>query len=366
MSSRAIYEGQRAARPDQRVFILTRSAFAGIQRYASATWSGDVASSWDALAKQIPAGLNFVLSGVPWWTTDIGGFAVRRRWARPDPDPADLAEWRELNTRWFQYSTFVPLLRSHGQYPRREMWFFGEPGEPAYDTQLAFARLRYRMLPYTYSLAARVTRAHDTMMRPLVMDFADDPRVLDIGDQFLLGPALMASPVYEHGARRRGVYLPAGSDWYDFWTGEHLSGGRTIDAAAPFERLPVHVRAGSIVPMGPELQYTGERPADPLTVWVYTGADASFELYEDDGETWDYGRGAFSIVRLDWSETDRVLTVGQRRGGFEAVAAARRLRVVFVSPAAPVGHAPEVPGAVEVAYSGSPVTVRAPVARASG
>jgi alpha-D-xyloside xylohydrolase len=359
-SSRAIYEGQRSVRPDQRVFILTRSAFAGIQRYASATWSGDVAAAWDALAKQIPAGLNFSLSGVPWWTTDIGGFAVRRKWSRPDPDPADLDEWRELATRWFQFSTFAPLLRSHGQYPRREMWFFGEPGDPAYDTQLAFDRLRYRMLPYTYTLAAEVHRSHASMLRPLVMDFAGDPRVLGIGDQFLLGPALMASPVYAYRARRRDVYLPEGADWYDFWTGEHFAGGHRIHAAAPFERLPVHARAGSIVPMGPELEHTGEKPADPLTLWVYTGADARFELYEDDGVSYGYESGAFSTIPIEWSEAARRLTVGERRGTYPGMLREREVRVVFVSPGSPVGHSAEPPGARSPIYSGRPVTVQAP------
>jgi alpha-D-xyloside xylohydrolase len=359
-SSRGIYEGQRARKPDQRVFFLTRSAFAGIQRYASATWSGDVAASWDALRKQIPAGLNFSLSGVPWWTTDIGGFAVRRRWARSDPGPEAVEEWRELNTRWFQFSTFAPLLRSHGQYPRREMWYFGEAGDRAYDTQLAFDRLRYRLLPYTYTLAARVHRDHDTMMRPLVMDFREDPGARGVGDQFLLGPALMVSPVYAAGATSRPVYLPGGADWYDFWTGEHHEGGRWIDAPAPFESLPVYVRAGSIVPMGPDLQFTDERPADPLTLWIYTGRDARFELYEDDGVSYGYERGDFATIPVRWNEASGELTLGERAGDFPGMLAERQVRVVFVSPGSASGQARAVEPTSVVTYRGARVTIPAP------
>jgi alpha-D-xyloside xylohydrolase len=359
-SSQAVYEGQRSTSPDQRVFILTRSAFAGIQRYASATWSGDVAADWDSLRKQIPAGLNFALSGIPWWTTDIGGFAVRRRWAGKDPGPEAVEEWRELNTRWLQFATFTPLMRSHGQYPPREMWYFGNPGERAYDTQLAFDRLRYRMLPYTYSLAAGVSRLDGTIMRPLVMDFRDDPQVLGIGDQFLFGPALLVNPVHVRGATQREVYLPDGADWYDFWTGAFLAGGRRIAAPAPYESLPVYARAGSIVPMGPELQYTDEKPADPLTLWVYAGADAAFEIYEDDGVSYGYERGAFSTIPLRWDESSATLTIGVRHGSFPGMLGEREIRAVFVSPDAPVGHAPSVVGATTVAYAGDEVTVAAP------
>ncbi|HSD65333.1 MAG TPA: TIM-barrel domain-containing protein, partial [Vicinamibacteria bacterium] len=240
VGSQAVYEGQRSADPDKRVFILTRSAFAGAQRYASAAWSGDITSDWDTLRRQIPAGLNMALSGIPWWTTDIGGFAVPRKWARPDPRPQDVEEWRELVTRWFQFGTFCPLLRVHGQPPYREMWFFGaDEKHRAYETQLAFDRLRYRMQPYAYTVAADVTRRHGSIMRPLVMDFRDDPAALDVADQFLFGPSLLVSPVTSPGATHRSVYLPrrhsddaggAGAGWYDFWTGAHLEGGLRIDA----------------------------------------------------------------------------------------------------------------------------------------
>jgi alpha-D-xyloside xylohydrolase len=339
------------------VFILTRSAFAGIQRYASATWSGDVSSDWSSLARQIPAGLNFSLSGIPYWTTDIGGFAVPPRWATEDPTPEDVEEWRELFTRWFQYSTFCPLLRVHGQFPPREMWFFGGENHPAYQTQLAFDRLRYRMLPYVYSLAARVTRRHDTMMRALAMDFRRDPRALDIPDQFMLGPALLVNPVTTKGVRSRHVYLPRAAGWYDFWTGAFHEGGQDLDAPAPYESLPLFVKAGSILPFGPELQYTDEKPSDPITLWVYRGADAAFELYEDEGVNFDYEKGAFATIPLLWSDGQRTLTIGRREGAFPGMLEKREIRVVFVSQDEPLGHTPEPDNARTVRYTGETVTV---------
>jgi alpha-D-xyloside xylohydrolase len=303
--------------------------------------------------------LNFALSGVPWWTTDVGGFATPRRFATREPRPEDVEEWRELATRWFQYSTFAPLLRVHGQFPRREMWYFGDQSHRAYRTQLAFDRLRYRLLPYSYSLAAEVSRRHGTIMRPLVMDFREDPQVLDIGDQFLFGPALLVSPVTGSGATSRSVYLPRGAGWYDFWTGAFEAGGRRLDAAAPYESLPVYVRAGSILPLGPELQYTDEKPADPLTVWVYRGADAAFDLYEDDGVSYACERGAFATIPLRWDERAGTLTVGARAGSFPGMLARREIRVVFVARDRPLGHTPAPLAARTVRYDGSALTVSA-------
>ena len=357
-SSQAVYEGQRQADPDKRVFILTRSAFAGSQRYAAAAWSGDVSADWNSLAKQIPAGLNMSLSGIPWWTTDIGGFTVPQKWSGPNPKAEDVEEWRELVTRWFQFGTFCPLTRVHGQFPNREMWFFGDESHRAYKTQLAFDKLRYRMLPYAYTLAADVTRRNATILRPLVMDFASDTRALAIPDQFLFGPALLVSPVTKPGATRRSVYLPSGTDWYDFWTGALLQGGRTIDAPAPFETIPVHVRAGTILPMGPELQYTSEKLADPLTVWVYTGRDAAFELYEDDGLTYGYEKGASATITMRYEEASGTLTIGARAGSYPGMPQARTVRVVFVSKDRAVGHGPSPDGAREVRYEGAAVSVK--------
>lgn len=367
-SSQAVYEGQRAADPTKRVFILTRSAFAGSQRYAAASWSGDVSSDWDSLRKQIPAGLNMALSGIPWWTTDVGGFAVPRKWSGRNIRPEDVEAWRELVTRWFQYATFTPLLRVHGQFPYREMWHFGgDTKHRAYETQLAFDRLRYRMLPYSYSLAGAVTHRDATPMRPLVMDFREDPEVHGIGDQFLFGPSLLVSPVTAPGVTVRSVYLPGdesgrgpGAGWYDFWTGVHHPGGRRIDTLAPYESLPLFVRAGSILPMGPELQHTGEKPADPLTLWVYSGADASFELYEDDGTSYGYEQGLFSTIPLRWDEAMATLTIGARRGSFPGMLATRELRVVFVSRDAALPHSPTPPVARTLRYDGGSLEVPAP------
>jgi len=331
VNSEAIYEGQRAAAPDQRVFELTRSGFAGQQRYATASWSGDITSTWTAMRKQIPAGLGFALSGVPYWTLDCGGFVVPSRYV-VKPTPEDLDEWRELNTRWFEYATFLPILRVHGQAPRREMWEFGGDASPAYQAQLKFDRLRYRLLPYLYSLAGAVTQRSGTILRPLVMDFGADARARDIGDEYMFGPALLVSPVVTYKARARDVYLPTtAGGWYSLWTGAAAPAG-SMSAPAPFDAIPVYVRAGSIVPFGPELQYTNEKPADPITVFVYTGADGVFTLYEDDGASYGYEHGMFARIELRWDEARRTLTIGERQGSFPGMLEHRTLRVVFVSP----------------------------------
>ena len=357
LNSQGVYEGQRAAAPDQRVFILTRSAFAGQQRYAAATWSGDITSTWSALRQQIAAGIGFSLSGLPYWTMDIGGFAVPSRFSRRDAAAADVEEWRELNARWFEFGTFVPLTRVHGESPRREMWEMGGESHPSYQAHLKFDRLRYRMLPYVYSLAGAVTHEAGTILRPLVMDFPDDARAARTADQYLFGPALLVSPVTEHAARRRAVYLPAGG-WYDFWTGARSEGGREIDAAAPYDAIPVHVREGSIVPFGPELQWTGERPADPVTLYVYAGRDGAFALYDDDGLSYGYETGARARIPLRWDEARRTLTIGTREGMFPGMLAERTFEVVFVGPARPVGFSFVPRSDRTVHYTGAAVQVR--------
>jgi alpha-D-xyloside xylohydrolase len=332
VNSQAVYEGQRRAAPQKRVFILTRNGFAGQQRHAAASWSGDITSSWTALRRQIPAGLGFSLSGIPYWTLDSGGFAVPGRFSRDNPAPADREEWNELNTRWFQFATFLPLLRVHGQYPHREMWEFGGDASPAFEAQLEFDRLRYRLLPYLYSLADAVTHAGSTFLRPLVMDFPDDARARTIADQYSFGPGLLISPVTAYRVRSRDVYLPkVAGGWYDFWSGKHAGEGGVTRAASPFERIPVHVRAGSIVPFGPELTHTGEKPADPLTLYVYAGADGAFTLYEDDGESYEYERGAFARIPLRWTDARRTLTLGAREGSFPGMLEARSVEIVLVT-----------------------------------
>jgi alpha-D-xyloside xylohydrolase len=361
MNSKGVYEGQRGAAPDQRVFILTRSAFAGQQRFAAATWSGDISSTWTALRAQIPAGLSFSLSGLPYWTMDVGGFSVPPRFSRERQTPEDADEWRELNTRWFQFGTFSPLLRVHGQFPFREMWQLGGESDPAYQVERMFDRLRYRLLPYIYSLAGDVTQHAGTPMRALVMDFRTDAQARDVRDEYMFGPAFLVSPVTAYKARSRAVYLPRTTGgWFDFWTGRAVAGGQRIDAAAPFETLPVHVRAGSIIPTGPELQYTNEKPPDPITLYVYTGADGAFTLYEDDGETYAYERGASARIPIRWNDARRTLTIGARDGTFPGMVAERTFQVVMVSKSKPVGFSFTPAAAATLAYRGQAMTKRFP------
>jgi alpha-D-xyloside xylohydrolase len=514
MTTEGVYRGQRRSDPGKRIFILTRSAFAGQQRNAAATWSGDIQASWDVLAKQVAAGINFSLSGLPYWTTDIGGFFANE-YPKGGEDPA----YRELFTRWYQWGAFCPIFRVHGTAVPREMWRFGDPGSWAYDTQLRFDRLRYRLMPYIYSLAGHVTHGAGTIMRGLPFDFRGDPRVRDIADEYMFGPAFLVSPVLKplrYAAQRpdrvipagafsapdgaagalqgdyfadtaltrrvatrkdaavdfdwgleaplpgvpadqfsvrwtgqvrapetgdyelstladdgvrlwldgklviddwnqhapeyhagrvtleagkrydlrleyydeilgasvrlrwalpserraaetapskpmlRRVYLPAGTAWYDFWTGERLTGGRAIDAPAPLETMPLHVRAGSIVPFGPHLQYANEKPADPIELRVYRGADGRFELYEDEGDGYAYEQGAFATIPIEWSESHHALTIGARRGVFPGMLERRTFHVVFVKKDHGAGLEPPAEPDATVQYEGRPVTVAAP------
>jgi alpha-D-xyloside xylohydrolase len=274
-------------------------------------------------------------------------------------DPAGSASeaYRELYTRWFQLGAFCPVFRSHGQAPHREPWLFGAPDHPAWKSLVRFADLRYRLLPYVSTLAARVTREHDTILRALVLDFPDDPGLRDVQDQYLFGPALLVSPVTEPGVRSRRVVLPEGR-WYDFWTGAALEGGRMIEAPAPYESMPLHVRAGSIVPFGPALQWTGEKPPDPIRLVVYTGRDGRFTLHEDDGETNAHEAGAFATIPLAWSERDGVLTIGERSGSFPGMLAERTIQVVLVTKTKPVPFSFEMRPQQTVRYRGEAMEIR--------
>ncbi len=329
MTSRGVYENQRATAPDQRVFILTRSAFAGQQRYAATTWSGDIAARWFDLRNQIPAGLNFSLSGCPYWTTDIGGFAVEPRYEHPNA--SDLEEWRELNTRWFQFGTFCPLFRVHGQFPYREMYEIAPATHPAYQSMLAYDKLRYRLMPYIYSLTGMVTQRDYTIMRALVMDFGLDRNVLGIADQFMFGPSMLINPVTEYKARTRYVYLPTGDGWYNMHSGRYYTGGQTVKADAPYTDIPVFLKEGAILPCGPELQYTEEKPADPIRLFVCTGKDASFTLYEDENVNYNYEKGIFSTIQLTYREEDGVLTIGKREGIFPGMLKSRTFEIVWIA-----------------------------------
>jgi len=320
MTTTAVYEGQRAVTDQKRVFILSRSAFAGSQRNAMAAWSGDINSDWITFQRQIPAGLNFELSGLPYWTTDIGGFVS----GNPD-DPA----YRELFVRWFEFGTFSPIFRVHGtrSNDQNELWSYGADAQKILTS---YDRLRYRLMPYIYSMAWMVTNASYTPMRALAMDFRSDPRALNVGDQFMFGPALLVSPVTEPGADTWRMYLPKAT-WYDFWTGRGRSGGAMIDASAPLDRIPLFVRAGSIIPMGPELQYAAEKPADPIELRVYRGTDGTFTLYEDENDGYDYEKGVYATIPIRWNEDAQTLTIGERKGKFPGMLENRTFRVIFVS-----------------------------------
>lgn len=356
VQAQGVYEGQRATDPENRVFILTRSAFAGLQRYSAANWSGDIAARWHDMAAQIPCGLNMSMSGIPWWTMDIGGFSVESRYH--NPSPADLDEWRELMTRWHQYGAFVPLFRSHGEFPFREIYNTAPDNHIAYKTMVEYNRLRYRLMPYIYSLAGQAWLNDYTIMRGLTMDFSLDTEVFDIADQYMFGPSLMVNPVTEYKARSRKVYLPSAYGWYDVRTGRHYAGGTVIEADAPYEWMPLFAREGSLIPTGPDIQYTGEKEADPLTLWVYAGADGAFELYEDEGDNYNYEDGAYTLIPLTWNEAERTLTIGKREGEYRGMLHERTVNVIMVSENRAVKLDFGRPPDKSVKYSGEEIKVR--------
>ncbi|MDF7774089.1 glycoside hydrolase family 31 protein [Sphingomonas sp. AOB5] len=353
-----VADGLRVAQPDKRPFILTRSGFGGTQRTSSALWSGDVAARWDDLRDQISAGTNLSMSGVPNWTHDIGGFAVEDRYTRADP--AHLPEWRELNLRWFQFGAFSPLFRSHGEAPKREIYEIAAGDDAMYQSMLDYTRLRYRLMPYIYTVAADTWHKDGTMMRGLVMDFPSDRRVWNIDDAYMFGPAFLVAPVTQFGARSRDVYLPDGAGWYDFATGILYKGGQLVKADAPRERMPLFVRAGSIVPTGPATQWTGEQPDGPIVLHVFTGNSGSFSLYEDDGLSPGYKKGEFARVPLRWDEGKGTLTIGAREGGYPGMARKRAYSVRFYGPGkAAVPDFAENP-ALSFTYEGKEIVVRRP------
>jgi alpha-D-xyloside xylohydrolase len=493
MTTKAVYDGQRQATSDKRVYILTRSAFPGQQRNATTTWSGDITASWDVFHKQIPAGLNFCFTGIPYWTTDIGGYTVLV------PGGCDNDMYKELFTRWYQYGTFCPIFRVHGSSTPREIWRFGDKGTWSYDTQLKFDNLRYRLMPYIYSLGWKVTHDNYTIMRGLAFDFASDKKVYNIDDQFMFGPSILVNPVtqamyypwgetdsgrvipsqnlldlngkpgmtgeyyegmnfdrlfttrtdqkidfdwgegspmegmtqdtfsirwkghiiapetgeytfntrtddgvrlyvdnklivdywqdqapliqsgkivleagkkydikfeyYENamGAvaqlrwiipsekkvsdvklpdKTRKVYLPASAQWIDFWTGKTFAGGQTITAPAPIEIMPLYLKAGSIIPMGPFLQSTSEKPADPIELRIYPGTDGKFELYEDENDNYNYEKGKFAIIPFSWNDKAKIVTIGERRGEFLGMVKERTFNIVLVNPSSGIGLEP--------------------------
>ncbi len=351
-----IYEGQRLSNSKQRPLILTRSAYAGQQRYATIVWSGDIASRWEDMRSQISAGINFSMSGLPYWSMDAGGFSVERRYEKAAG--ADLDEWRELNTRWFQFAAFVPVFRSHGQYPFREVYHIAPEEHPAYQSIVYYTKLRYRLMPYIYSLAGMAYHHDYTLMRGLAMDFAKDTTVLNIGDEYMFGPALLVNPVCKNHALSRRVYLPAAEGWYDLYSGTYYKGGQYITAEAPYERMPVFVKAGSIVPMGAEVQYTSATNQKTITLYVYTGDNAHFTLYEDESLNNNYEKGAFSEISFNYDERSGKLLIGKRRGKFQGMPEKRNIEVVWVSKDAENGGMDSAKQKkTTVLYDGNEITI---------
>ena len=362
----SVYEHQRAVSSDKRVFILTRSAFAGQQRYGANSWSGDIQATWEVLRKQISAGLNFSVCGIPYWNTDIGGFITWNSYREGVQDPA----YRELYVRWTQFGAFTPMMRSHGTNTPREIYQFGEKGSWEFDALEKYINLRYRMLPYLYSTAWGVSRDGDTFMRPLFMDFPHDVWVRDLDDQYMFGRSLMVAPVTEpmyvdrdkkvnlKDIKSRQVYLPSGSEWVDFWTGEKWQGGQTVGKEAPIDVMPIYVKAGSILPVGPKVQYATEKKWDKLELRIYPGADGEFVLYEDENDNYNYEKGLYSTITFKWDNRKRVLDISDRTGKFPGMLDKRVFTIVLVEKGHGVGDCSTVKANKAVAYHGKQLRVK--------
>lgn len=312
MHSKGMYEGQRRTTSDKRVVLLARSAFAGSQTYSVVAWSGDIDATWSVFHNQIVAGVNFSMSGIPYWTTDIGGFFLKKY--KKDANTSD--EYNELYTRWFQYGAFCPIFRSHGTNSPREPWLFNPETE---KILLKYTNLRYRLLPYIYATAWQVTANDYTMMRGLVMDFKDDQNVYEIEDQFMFGAFFMVCPVTAYKAAKRDVYLPKGADWFDYYTNKKYQGGQNIEADAPIDKMPLFVKAGSIVVEGPEMQYANEKKLDTLDLTVFTGSDCAFTYYMDEGDNYNYEKGKFATIDISWDNKKREITFSEREGSFDGM-----------------------------------------------
>ena len=362
----AIYNGQRSVNPNQRVFLLTRSGFAGEQRYSTATWSGDIATRWEDMRAQMTAGLNYSMAGLPFWGMDQGGFCVENRYVaaqqefdKTGKENADLKEWRELQARWNQFGCFVPLYRAHGQWPLREVWNIAPADHPAYKTIVAYDKLRYRLMPYLYSMAGMVHLKDYTMMRGLVMDFNGDDKVLDIKDQWMFGSALMACPVGEYQKYSREVYLPKQKGWYDFYTGAYHAGGQTIVADAPYDKIPVFIPEGAILPIGPEMQWSDEKKPELIDLYVYAGKDGSYTLYEDEGTNYNYEKGKYAVIDFKYDDARKQVTIGARKGSFDGMLQKRRFNIILVDQKKQQGvNLAKSPKGKVVKYSGQAMTVK--------
>ena len=369
-TNKGVYENQRMTGSDKRVFILTRSAFAGQQRYGSSTWSGDIEGTWEVFKNQIAGGINFCLSGIPYWTTDIGGFYVRDNLY---PLGVKDKAYQELYVRWYQFGAFSPLFRSHGTSTPREIYQFGEKGYWAYDVQEKYIHLRYRLLPYIYSQSYKVTSEGASMLRGLVMDYPTDSMALNLNNEYLFGPSILVTPVTEaqyttedgktgksnfDTIKQTSVYLPANQVWYDFWTGEKVNGGKMISKRTPIDILPLYIKAGSIIPFGPSMQYATEKIADPIEIRVYTGANAEFTLYEDENDNYNYEKGVSALIPFRWNESTNTLTVGKRKGHYPGMPDKRTFRIVLVNSGFGVGDSEEEHPSTIIKYSGNLISVK--------
>ena len=349
-SVKGVYENQRKATSDKRVFIMTRSAFAGQQRYGSGLWSGDVRSSWEVLRRQIPLGLNYVLTGCPNFNTDIGGFFASSYNTQGRGSAPRNPQFQELYVRWMQYALFCPVFRAHGTECAREVWEFGKPGDAAYDAIVKQIEFRYRLLPYLYSMAWKVTNENASYMRPLFADFAHDKRTWEMSDEFLFGASILAAPivkaqytpekidrsiVYEsynvdfNAPKQTQVYLPNGTEWYDFWTAKRYKGGEEVTIESRFDRVPMFVRAGGIIPLGPVMQYVGEKTWENLEIRIYPGANGAFTLYEDEGDNYNYERGIYSTIHMTWNDKTQTLTIGSCKGAYPNMLQQRHFTIVM-------------------------------------
>lgn len=372
MTVGGVYDNQRSVTSGKRVFILTRSAFAGQQRYGANLWSGDVKASWTVLRNQISAGLNVSLSGIPHWNSDIGGFFL---W--DFRNPLQNADYRELHVRWMQFGAFCPMMRSHGEGYPREIYQFGAKGNPTYDAIEKAIKLRYSLLPYIYSTSWEVTNNQSSMMRALVMDFAADKNALDLNNQYMFGKSILVCPVTEpqylkkaargndsvlvedfSTVKKSTVYLPEGTTWYDYWTGAKHRGGQTIGKETPLDIIPLFVKAGAILPVGPEVQYATEKPWDNLEIRIYRGANGEFVLYEDENDNYNYEKGMYSTISFSWNEKQRTLTIGPRTGTYPGMITGRKFNLVLVDETKGTGIISTGKFDKTVTYSGKKMAVR--------
>ena len=369
MNADAIYNGQRSVwkgkKNEPRVFLLTRSGFAGEQRFSTATWSGDIGTRWEDMRAQMTAGLNYSISGVPFWGMDQGGFCVENRYVaaqqlfdKSGVENEDLKEWRELQTRWNQFGAFIPLFRSHGQWPLREIWNIAPDEHPAYKSFVYYDKLRYRLMPYLYSMAGWAHFKDYTLMRPLVMDFGGDKAVENIGNQWMFGPALMACPVGYYKARNRAVYFPEQTGWYNLYTNEYIKGGQNLIAEAPYEQIPVFVREGAIIPFGPEMQWSDEKPAELINLYIYAGKDGQFQLYEDEGVNYNYEKGKYATIDITYDDATKTVSFGKRTGSFNGMLKERRFNVVLITKDAPKALNLDNPEGKMVNYNGKAISIQ--------